>query len=643
MKRTIFVLFLVISMLAALLAGCAAPEKPATEPVTESTAAVSTVPETTEAETEPPEPVYSLLENAQPLGEGMYLTDCPGLDGILYADCYPFCGDLLLVWSEYDENSELPSYGLRRVRLSDGETEAEIIFPDWEYDPPQIYGDRIALCGRDKGKVLLLDEDLQVTDTFLHTPDDGLWYVGSDLSTLYDVKDSTCILAVDLPTGEEQELFRDAGRLFYMNKTDRGLFFTCADPETQLTEAGFLDFYTGTVQILPGAEQFSRISLAGEYWLGNVARDYSIFCFGRGEEDIRLCRDKEQSFTALSDGRIQGGGYGEILLYDEDGKFLSSCHPFEDDRYYLSNSIQPCEAYGGYLFFRFQNDGQSPAQLILWVPEAGQGENLTFLTPEEWEEQRGDYLSDPALYDRAAALSEKYGVRILISEQCPTDFSDFVCEPMTDSVQISYGLDVLENALSIYPENFFSQLAYDTYRTTEICLVGPLTCDSSKGDGAVYAGFSNSSDGQNNIVMDVNLVDESSYHHEISHILDQRLAWDSQLRPEALYSEEGWNALNPEGFSYTESYADYWEEEELPPSDGYFIDAYARISATEDRARVFEYAASGRDDMFRDAPGLQAKLSYYCRCIRDVFDTDGWPEQTAWEMTLALCSQDAVG
>ena len=640
MKRTIFVLFLVISMLAALLGGCAAPEAPETAPVTETTTAPQTE-ETTEAETEPAEPEYTLLDRAEALGEGMYLTDCPGLRDIPYADFYPFCGDLLAVWTSYDEKTEETSFCLRRISLADGAGTADISFPGWEIDPPQIFGDRIVLCSRQEGTVTILNEALEKEAEYHLTPDEGLWYAGSDLHTLYDIRDSRCIAAVDLETGEERELFRDAGRLYYMNKTGRGLFFTCADPETQMTETGFLDFYTGDVQLLPGAESFSRISLAGEYWLGNVQPDYDIYCFGRGN-DVRVCRDENQTFSILEDGRIRGGGYGELVLYEKDGSFLASCHPYEEDRFYLSESLLPCGAYEGYVFFRFRDEVNAPTQMILWQPEQGQGEDLTLFTPEEWEQNREEQLSEPALYERAAALSEKYGVNIHISEECPTEFSNFVCQQVTDGGQISYGLEVLENALSIYPENFFPQLAYDTYKTTDIFLMGTLTADDFMGENASYAGFSNSSDGRNNIVVDMQLASENSYHHEISHLLDQKLAWDHELRPDSLYSEEGWNALNPEGFVYTDSYADYWEEENPYTSDGWFIDAYARISATEDRARIFEHAASGWEGTFRDAPGLQAKLDYYCRSIRDAFDTTGWPEELPWETTARLASE-AVG
>ena len=67
-----------------------------------------------------------------------------------------------------------------------------------------------------------------------------------------------------------------------------------------------------------------------------------------------------------------------------------------------------------------------------------------------------------------------------------------------------------------------------------------------------------------------------------------------------------------------------------------FVDGYATISPTEDRARVMEYAMIESGEWtFRDSPVLQKKLDYYCRCIRDAFDTTGWKPTELWEQYLA--------
>ena len=49
---------------------------------------------------------------------------------------------------------------------------------------------------------------------------------------------------------------------------------------------------------------------------------------------------------------------------------------------------------------------------------------------------------------------------------------------------------------------------------------------------------------------------------------------------------------------------------------------------TMEKAMMLERA------VFDANPGLMSKLRYYCACIRDSFDTTGWPEKAPWEMLL---------
>ena len=66
-----------------------------------------------------------------------------------------------------------------------------------------------------------------------------------------------------------------------------------------------------------------------------------------------------------------------------------------------------------------------------------------------------------------------------------------------------------------------------------------------------------------------------------------------------------------------------------------FVDTYSTIRPTEDRARVLEYAMVDYGlYTFEGCATLIAKLDYYSRCIRDAFDTTGWPDMVLWEQYL---------
>ena len=137
------------------------------------------------------------------------------------------------------------------------------------------------------------------------------------------------------------------------------------------------------------------------------------------------------------------------------------------------------------------------------------------------------------------------------------------------------------------------------------------------------------------MALDIYTICENNVYHEITHITDGRLSWDAQLRSDALFSEESWNKLLPEGFAYAQTYQDLtgssvWEY----VNSGYFVNDYACRFPTEDRATMMEMAITGNDFIFEVNPHLYDKLEYYSECIRDCFNTEGWPETTAWEKML---------
>ena len=136
------------------------------------------------------------------------------------------------------------------------------------------------------------------------------------------------------------------------------------------------------------------------------------------------------------------------------------------------------------------------------------------------------------------------------------------------------------------------------------------------------------------MVMDINETTTQTYYHEFSHIIDSYLAWDAGEREGSLFSEEDWAQWNPGWFSgYSYDYGDLYDLNDFTC----FVDSYANVSPTEDRARVMEYAmVSYGTWTFEGCDGLLNKLSYYSRCIRNAFDTAGWAETVLWEQYLSL-------
>ena len=136
------------------------------------------------------------------------------------------------------------------------------------------------------------------------------------------------------------------------------------------------------------------------------------------------------------------------------------------------------------------------------------------------------------------------------------------------------------------------------------------------------------------MVLDGFLLQPQTLFHEFSHIIDARLEWDSMIRENALYSEEAWLVLQPEGFHYAMTYNEVPEELLHFMETGYFITEYALTYPTEDRAKLMEAAMNNFTWDFEPGSGTRTKLQYYADCIRGCFDTEGWPERTLWEQVL---------
>ncbi len=273
-----------------------------------------------------------------------------------------------------------------------------------------------------------------------------------------------------------------------------------------------------------------------------------------------------------------------------------------------------------------ETDASSAATCAATLPAAS-GE-----TAETMEPYPAGTAVTQSLYDRAAELGARFGVRIRIADQCDTEFHSFLADPLLDEEKITKGLDVLEQTMSRYPEGFFRQLRWDGVMLLEIQLVGTIRADERYGCGD-YSAFVDQRENTCTLVANGQEAKEAVYIHEFSHVIDRKLASDAAGRSDSRFSEEAWSALNPEGFSYTEDYSS--NPPDFPNRTYYesFLSPYATVNATEDRALVME-ASMTVPWAFADAPVLRQKLAYYSACIRDGFDTAGWPEVTAWEEVL---------
>ncbi len=257
-------------------------------------------------------------------------------------------------------------------------------------------------------------------------------------------------------------------------------------------------------------------------------------------------------------------------------------------------------------------------------------------------------IPDPDVYDwgwltkvndRAKELEDRYGISIYFGPEVPDYINVYAVKRTTNSDRLLTALDSLDNALSVYPDGFLPQLAVGRNKGLRIYLVGSIkTDDATALEDA--SGFATELNDYKVMVLDINYAYDWDYTvaHELSHMIDARLDLLASYDNSALYSEDAWMKLHPDGFHYLDSYQNYINNDKYETYEDYFIDDYSCTFATEDRAVIFGNAVKdyltnqSGDETFSEGTPISNKYRYYCDCIRDGFDTTDWPDTASWEL-----------
>lgn len=248
-----------------------------------------------------------------------------------------------------------------------------------------------------------------------------------------------------------------------------------------------------------------------------------------------------------------------------------------------------------------------------------------------------------SLRKKADTLEDKYKVDIYIGEECGNVIGGFAIKPLTDYELIESALEILEQEMERYPANFFSQFKYSWLEGLDIYLTSTISGTSAENLG-IAGGFQTVHNSNVLIVLDCEYPGNmSTFHHELSHAIDDKITDESYFLEEPYFSEEKWNALNPFDDMYTHTYTQYGHEKYYDYAyynrvyndgkieDIYFIDSYSMTFPTEDRATLFEAVMTDQIDL-EQTPYLADKMEYYSECIRKTFDTDEWDKAVPWEM-----------
>ena len=581
----------------------------------------------TDIQTEPS--LLPLLEQGIALEESDNLRYIPNqtVEHMVSPEMHLFGHGLLL--AECVENKLV----LKHISLEDGALVTEGSATAASDAKLYIGNGEIGICDRELGQITILDEQFRSHRAYEVPGEGDDWYLNSELDTLYIFFSDRGLLARNLVTKEDIWLVDNGFRVTPMGSANGYVIFEYTDRADQKTYTRCLNLSAATLETLPIPGAVDGGIRQGETWLiqnsggdGHYAlvNDDASYAFSWSDSSVRLLSPKQHLLATDPSGR-------NLMLFESDGSFLSQGALPVSSHAVIGSDFVWSGYWEGYFFTDFM-DGT--CRLMFWDVNAHcEGDNLQMLPLGETQQPQS--VVEASLYERAAQLSQRFGVDIRIAEQCSLDYTHYRAFVMTNPGYIRSALDTLENALSQYPEGFFRQLCYGSIETVRIELVDALTGkEDVQNQPDAITGFAQNMGSYFLIVLDGYEVRKPTVFHELSHVIDRRLEWDSLIREDALYSEEAWLALLPQGFQYTYSYSAFQEAMQIYVESGDFISDYSMTNPTEDRAVLMETAMVDGTWAFEPGSGRRAKMQYYADCIRDCFDTEGWPDTTVWEEVL---------
>lgn len=456
-----------------------------------------------------------------------------------------------------------------------------------------------------------LETDMRFMDVAGRYPDSDTLFLHCLLSP-YSTESGTAVL--DPETGAYTMLQKDWYATYYGADSPELLWFNNETMGYDVLYASEGRYYRADAALLH-ADEADILPVSGSAYLLGVAQDTTLY---RLESGISACLLQEEQL---------GGTLRNAVWLPE--QVLVGC------------------VYGGGTFRLTAID---PAQLTFTQVSDGAAVDSpmtvdTALTEVYWNSLNGQPL--PATLqearDYADQLEERYGVTILLSAQ-----GQEACEAVWDAVvtttdqwpledepyAIARTLEALDRALALYPEGFFRQMRNTMGEGgVRFIPVGHIENDVNA-VGLTYETY-----GWQNIYIDVTLgTFESVICHEIWHATEGVISY----RDWVSFDPGNWSVCNPDGFFYNEDVEDAdpnpsrWTfNYEMDAQNVYFVDAYARTNAKEDRARIMEYVMANEDlaGALMQSPYITQKLEIMCQAIRNSFDTSTWGD-LRWERLL---------
>ncbi|MBR4628584.1 MAG: hypothetical protein IKO47_12995 [Ruminococcus sp.] len=262
----------------------------------------------------------------------------------------------------------------------------------------------------------------------------------------------------------------------------------------------------------------------------------------------------------------------------------------------------------------------------------------------------GDKYKEVRAY--ADQIEKEFGIKILIGDEVKdAEYGiEYVFESIEDYDYNDPETELLDlkdfrEVLKMYPEGFFEHFKAPNGKCgLRVSFLHDLKTDMYSSFSA--GGIAYTTGGWYNIALNHNAFGYSStsFHHEMLHTVE------SLVKKKYPLDDEKWNALNPAGFSYTQDFdgysqnntyrTDYFSyDKDADKSLPYFIGSYSIVTPMEDRATLIEELFEWKEDdesfthfhqnemnFYKDYPHLKAKLDFLADWTKQEFGYVYWEE-----------------
>lgn len=205
------------------------------------------------------------------------------------------------------------------------------------------------------------------------------------------------------------------------------------------------------------------------------------------------------------------------------------------------------------------------------------------------------------------SIEDTYGVKVFYGNETSGYSVGGMNTTVIPDSSISSALTQLNDALATYPVGFFQEFLNKNININ-VYLIKNYSANN-------VTGVTDTSFKRINISIAMDFPFNESFRHEVLHAIEYYIE-----RSGGKFTS--WNSFNPADFSYGSENKDY-SYSVTGEASSYFVNNYAQVSQSEDRASTFEYMTASKRYSCFDSHGypIWQKSDYLSRMIDTYFNT----------------------